>query len=211
MIGPSQTRTKPKAMLSNFDMMIRGGPPSNNRDEANRDTPSCIDMITLEECSMFVNSMTKIDNIHEESKVNHPLKQRPESFLVNGLPAFRDAGKTPSILIVDDNTFNVYSLKLMIEETFHLQCDAAFSAKEAIQMISDRISQGLGVHRLILTDINMPEIDGMQMSKMIKRMLNKKKISQDNNNQILNSTLVDNFPEQNYETRIFAITAMNEE
>jgi len=49
-------------------------------------------------------------------------------------------------------------------------------------MISDRISQGLGVHRLILTDINMPEIDGMQMSKMIKRMLNKKKISQDNNN-----------------------------
>jgi CheY-like chemotaxis protein len=39
---------------------------------------------------------------------------------VNGHPAFLDVGKPPSILIVDDNTFNVYSLKLMIEESFHL-------------------------------------------------------------------------------------------
>ena len=36
------------------------------------------------------------------------------------------------ILIVDDNTFNVYSLKLLIEESFKLTCDSAFSAKEAI-------------------------------------------------------------------------------
>lgn len=39
---------------------------------------------------------------------------------------------TPEILIVDDNTFNVYSLKLIIEEAFFLPCDSAYSAKEAL-------------------------------------------------------------------------------
>lgn len=33
------------------------------------------------------------------------------------------ADMTPEILIVDDNTFNVYSLRLIIEEAFHLPCD----------------------------------------------------------------------------------------
>jgi hypothetical protein len=66
-----------------------------------------------------------------------------ESFLVSGsLPVFRDKGKPPNILIVDDNTFNVYSLKLVIEEAFLLQCDAAFSAKEAIKLITDRLLVG---------------------------------------------------------------------
>jgi hypothetical protein len=36
------------------------------------------------------------------------------------------------ILIVDDNTFNVYSLKLLIEEAFQMPCDSAYSAKEAL-------------------------------------------------------------------------------
>jgi CheY-like chemotaxis protein len=41
--------------------------------------------------------------------------------------------------------------------------------------VTDRLQTGHGVHRLILTDINMPEVDGMQMSKMIKRLLQKGK------------------------------------
>lgn len=77
----------------------------------------------------------------------------------------------PDILIVDDNTFNVYSLRLLIEEAFHLPCDFAHSAKEALQIIKDRLIEGKGVHKLILTDINMPEIDGIQMAKMIKKQL----------------------------------------
>ena len=76
-----------------------------------------------------------------------------------------------NILIVDDNTFNVFSLKLVIEETFKQKCDQAFSAKEALNIIKERLAEGKGVHKLILTDINMPEIDGMQMSRMIKKSL----------------------------------------
>ena len=65
MIESTKTRNKPKGMLFNFDMMIKGAPQSIKRECIMGDTPSCIDMNTLEECSMFVNSMTKIENINE--------------------------------------------------------------------------------------------------------------------------------------------------
>ena len=129
----SQTRRKPRAQLSHFNLMIQGSGISKNRESILGDnTPSAIDLNTLEEGSMFVNSMGRIDNPMQEEIKQQGLRDRPESFLVNGHPTFLDSGKPPSILIVDDNIFNVYSLKLMIEESFHLQCDSAFSAKEAM-------------------------------------------------------------------------------
>ena len=65
------------------------------------------------------------------------------------------------ILIVDDNTFNVYSLKLLIEEFFKLKCDVAYSAKEALGLVEQRLERSNSSYRLILTDINMPEMDGL--------------------------------------------------
>jgi len=101
--------------------MIQGIGINNNRESVVRDnTPSAIDLNTLEEGSMYVNSMGRIDHTIEEEIKLQGLRDRPESFLVNGHPTFLDVGKPPSILIVDDNIFNVYSLKLMIEESFHL-------------------------------------------------------------------------------------------
>lgn len=38
----------------------------------------------------------------------------------------------PEILIVDDNTFNVYSLKLLIEEHFKYHSEIAYSGQEAL-------------------------------------------------------------------------------
>jgi len=38
---------------------------------------------------------------------------------------------------------------------------------------------GLGVHKVILTDINMPEIDGLQLAKIIKRNLLRLKSGED--------------------------------
>jgi hypothetical protein len=45
---------------------------------------------------------------------------------------FDENNHPPDILIVDDNTFNVYSLRLLIEEAFQMPCDSAYSAKEAL-------------------------------------------------------------------------------
>lgn len=72
---------------------------------------------------------------------------------------------------MDDNTFNIFSLKLLIEEGFHLACESAYSGKEALMMIRKRLHRNQGVYKLILTDINMPEIDGLQLSRMIQKSL----------------------------------------
>ncbi len=70
--------------------------------------------------------------------------------------------KSPSsILIVDDNTFNVYSLKMMIEEFFKIKCDVAYSGVEGIKLVNKRIERSIKPYKLILTDINMPEMDGL--------------------------------------------------
>ena len=60
------TRSKPKAMLSQFDLMIDG--MSQKKDYDTGDTPSCIDMNTVEECSMFITSTTKFVDLNEVYK-----------------------------------------------------------------------------------------------------------------------------------------------
>ena len=62
----------------------------------------------------------------------------------------------PEILIVDDNIFNVYSLKLLIEQHFKIPTAIAYSGEEAIMKFNERIESGRGPFTLILTDINMP-------------------------------------------------------
>lgn len=113
------------------------------------------------------------------------------------------------MLIVDDNTFNVYSLKLLIEETFKLSCDSAFSAREAIQLIKERTTLGLGVHKLILTDINMPEMDGLQMSKVIRKYLREQASAVKKSSSL--ALMAQEQQPSYYETKIYAVTAMNED
>jgi len=54
---------------------------------------------------------------------------------MNDRSATRLGNNPAEILIVDDNTFNVYSLKMMVEEFFKIKCDVAYSGKEAIDMV----------------------------------------------------------------------------
>ena len=44
-------------------------------------------------------------------------------------------------MIVDDNTFNVYSLEILIKEFFNRECDLAYSAKEAISLVKKRYQE----------------------------------------------------------------------
>lgn len=70
----------------------------------------------------------------------------------SGITRSFDDEKT-NILIVDDNTFNVYSLKLLIEEHFKMLTDTAYSGEQAINKFKERLHSP---YKLILTDINMP-------------------------------------------------------
>lgn len=67
-----------------------------------------------------------------------------------------------TILIVDDIEENIYSLKLLIEESFDVNIFTALNAKEAIKVLVENNID------LILTDIQMPDIDGFEFAQYIK-------------------------------------------
>lgn len=82
------------------------------------------------------------------------------------------------ILVVDDNPFNVKSIEMMLEHCFKLRCDTAYSGAEALTIVEQRLQKlhkfGCSeYYRLILTDINMPEMDGIQMTKRVRKIYNK--------------------------------------
>jgi signal transduction histidine kinase len=67
-----------------------------------------------------------------------------------------------NILLVDDIPENIYSLKLLIEESFNINIFSALSAQEAIGIIMQNSID------LILTDVQMPEIDGFEFARYLK-------------------------------------------
>jgi len=62
-------------------------------------------------------------------------------------------------------------LKLLIEEYFNFRTDTAYSSKEAIEKVQINLAKGYEPYRLILTDINMPETDGFQMTAQILQIV----------------------------------------
>lgn len=67
-----------------------------------------------------------------------------------------------SILILDDVEENIYSLKLMIEDSFDVNILTALNAQDAISLLMKNKVD------LILSDIQMPDIDGFQFVDYIK-------------------------------------------
>ena len=67
-----------------------------------------------------------------------------------------------SILLVDDVQENLHSLQLMIEDSFDVTIYSALSAQEAMPILMENRIE------LILSDIQMPEIDGFQFAEYIK-------------------------------------------
>ena len=67
-----------------------------------------------------------------------------------------------SILLLDDVSENIYSLKLLIEENFDINIFTALKAQEAIEIVMNNTID------LILTDVQMPDIDGFQFAQYLK-------------------------------------------
>jgi CheY-like chemotaxis protein len=66
-----------------------------------------------------------------------------------------------SILLLDDVSENIYSLKLLIEENFDINIFTALKAQEAIEIVMNNTID------LILTDIQMPDVDGFEFVPLI--------------------------------------------
>lgn len=69
-----------------------------------------------------------------------------------------------AILILDDVEENIYSLELMIEDSFDVKIYTALNAKDAISILKTNKVD------LILSDIQMPDIDGFQFVDYIKNI-----------------------------------------
>ena len=75
-----------------------------------------------------------------------------------------------SILLVDDVSENIYSLKMMIEDSFDVNIFSALSAQDGMEIL---MKENID---LILTDVQMPEIDGFEFVEYLKNIEKTKNI-----------------------------------
>jgi two-component system, sensor histidine kinase and response regulator len=69
-----------------------------------------------------------------------------------------------TLLLVDDVPENIYSLRMMIEDSFDVNIFSALSAQEGIEILMNENID------LILTDVQMPEIDGFEFIEYLKNI-----------------------------------------
>ena len=78
----------------------------------------------------------------------------------------------PLIMVVDDETDVANSIAAVIKDTQRYDVITAYSAKEALEHLKkNKVMMGLGGNRvrLILLDIKMPEMDGLQLLEKIRK------------------------------------------
>ena len=66
---------------------------------------------------------------------------------------------------------------MMIEHNFNLNCDIAISGMEAIQRVKKRVRLAKPMYTLIVMDINMPVVDGVQATQTIREICEQQSLS----------------------------------
>lgn len=68
-----------------------------------------------------------------------------------------------NLLVIDDDDINIFIIKKIVEKTgFDIEMVSKSNGQQAIDYLSERISQGLVLPRLVLIDINMPVMNGWE-------------------------------------------------
>ncbi|TNV83902.1 hypothetical protein FGO68_gene8386 [Halteria grandinella] len=85
------------------------------------------------------------------------------------------------ILVVDDNVFNLITIQSILQETLKMDSDSAMNGQEAVECVKARqveeqvrpcnCGKASRNYKLIFMDCNMPVMDGLQATGIIKKML----------------------------------------
>ena len=85
-------------------------------------------------------------------------------------------GCIPKILVVDDMEFNIIPVRFLIRSNYGMGIDDAPDGKVAFEKFKKELNKPCGcinrAYRLILMDIGMPVMDGIESSKRITRLMN---------------------------------------
>lgn len=81
---------------------------------------------------------------------------------------------TSTVLLADDNPFNLMPLRVILEEEYQIYCDLVENGLEEVQaFVRNREKTCCDVrYKLVLTDLNMPEMDGFDATRNIYKYQN---------------------------------------
>ncbi|KRX06946.1 CheY-like superfamily [Pseudocohnilembus persalinus] len=81
----------------------------------------------------------------------------------------------PQILIVDDDKFTRQALQQMIFQKYNQQVALAQNGEEALNKFKEKLMLENQPYKLIIMDIDMPVINGIEATKQIRKIMNKLK------------------------------------
>ena len=128
------------------------------------------------------NLKINLENLYkEENQINNNIndKNNKNNILIN------------DVLIVDDEQFNLNSLSNILNK-LKIKCDTCQDGKNCIKLIEDQITKNNKCnYKLILMDIVMPIMNGLQTVEKIQEMCNENKINEKDINIIFISASFD--------------------
>ncbi|WP_303228299.1 response regulator, partial [Parabacteroides goldsteinii] len=115
----------------------------------------------------FAEFIVRLPHLEAEEEEAEPENEEPEAVPVlsspideTGLPGVVSPENKPCVLVVDDNKDIVWLIKESLSEAYTIV--EAYSVEEAIRLMEKQTPA------LIITDIMMPEIDGMELISRVK-------------------------------------------
>ena len=84
-------------------------------------------------------------------------------------PNLQECGCRATVLLADDNPFNLMPLRVILEENYQVYCDLVENGLEEVEAFKTDIEKKCCSlrYKLILTDLNMPEMDGFDATRAI--------------------------------------------
>ncbi|CDW87974.1 histidine kinase [Stylonychia lemnae] len=112
---------------------------------------------------------SKIVNYQNLHNPKTDLIQYIESPVKLNPPKIKCQKCTGQILIIDDNQFNLEIGKLVFEQNFGINCDLATDGQEGFnRIISKSNCRKCQAYKIILVDINMPVLNGIELMKKLQ-------------------------------------------